>query len=54
MVRITSLLLGSSLPAIGLLITDGFSLSLVETMIAIFLIVGFAVVAVASTIQRDV
>jgi len=53
--RIGSLLLALAAPVIALLIAnDAWSLSLIETMIAVFLIVGFAVVAVASTIQRDV
>jgi hypothetical protein len=53
--RIGGLLLALAVPVIALLIAnDGWSLSLVETMVAVSLIVGFAVVAVASTIQHDV
>jgi hypothetical protein len=33
---------------------DGWDLSLVEALMAIFLIVGFAVVAAGWTIKRDV
>jgi len=53
--RIGSFLIALAVAVIALLIpNDGWSLSVVETMVAIFLIVGFAVVAVASTIQHDV
>jgi uncharacterized membrane protein HdeD (DUF308 family) len=52
MIRIASLLL---IPAAALLIADnGWGLSLVETLAAIFVIVGFAVAAVGWTIRRDV
>lgn len=55
MFRIGSLLLTLAVSVIAWLIAnDGWSLSLIETMVAVSLIVGFAVVAVASTIQRDV
>jgi len=55
MFRIGGLLFALAVPVIALLIAnDGWSLSLVETMVAVSLIVGFAVVAVASTIQHDV
>jgi hypothetical protein len=53
--RIGSFLIALAVAVVALLIpNDGWSLSVVETMVAIFLIVGFAVVAVASTIQHDV
>jgi hypothetical protein len=55
MVRITSFLLILSVPAIAWLIANnGWGLSLVETLIAILLIVGFAVAAAGWTIRRDV
>jgi len=53
--RIGSFLIALAVAVVALFIpNDGWSLSVVETMVAIFLIVGFAVVAVASTIQHDV
>jgi uncharacterized membrane protein HdeD (DUF308 family) len=55
MIRIASLLL--ILPALAvalLLANDGWGLSLVETLVAVFVIVGFAVAAVGWTIRRDV
>lgn len=55
MIRIASLLLILPALAVALLIAnDGWGLSLVETLIAIFVIVGFAVTAAGWTIRHDV
>jgi hypothetical protein len=53
--RIASLLLAVPVPAVALLIAnDGWGLSLTETLIAVCLIVGFAVLAAGWTIRRDI
>jgi hypothetical protein len=55
MIRIASLLLILTALAVALLMADkGSALSLVGTLAAIFVIVGFAVAAVGWTMRRDV
>jgi hypothetical protein len=55
MLRIASLVLVLLVLAIALLIANtGLGLSLVETLMAVFLIVGFAIMAAGWTIRRDV
>ena len=55
MVRVISLLLALAVPAVAWLIAEGgWGLGVLETLAAVILIVGFAVVAAGWTIQSDV
>jgi L-cystine uptake protein TcyP (sodium:dicarboxylate symporter family) len=55
MIRIAGLLLIMPIVAVALLIAnDGSDLSFVETLVAVFVIVGFAVTAVGWTVRHDV